>query len=244
MPKPFLVVNPRSGRGGDAPALAAAARERGIDVHLLAPGDDPAALARGASASASALGVAGGDGTMGAVAGAAIERGLPFVCVPFGTRNHFARDLGLDDPFEALSAFADGVSHAVDVGRIGDRVFVNNVSIGHYAQRLHGMRMRPLRLTIDDAPVRARVVLFANNAYRVDGVRERLDEGVLHLYVAHGLFRRLWDERVGERFAVGGVRRVAVDGEALEVEPPFEVAIEPGALRVLVPRERGVGSRA
>jgi len=222
--------------GGDAPSLAAAARERGIDVHVLAPGDDLAALAR--EADASALGVAGGDGSMGVVAGAAIERGLPFVCVPFGTRNHFARDLGLDDPFAALPAFSDGAVRAVDVGRAGDRIFVNNVSLGAYAQRVHGVRLRPLRLTIDDAPVRARVVLFANNAYRIDGVRERLDEGVLHLYVAHGVLRRLWDERVGERFVVGGVRKVAIDGEALELEPPFEVAIEPSALRVLVPRER------
>ena len=52
--------------------------------------------------------MAGGDGSLAAVADVAVERGWPFVVVPFGTRNHFARDLGLDrdDPFGALRAFA------------------------------------------------------------------------------------------------------------------------------------------
>ena len=40
--------------------------------------------------------MAGGDGSLAAVAEVAIEQDVPFVCVPFGTRNHFARDLGLD----------------------------------------------------------------------------------------------------------------------------------------------------
>ena len=50
--------------------------------------------------------MAGGDGSLAAVAEVAIERDLPFVCIPFGTRNHFARDLGLDrdDPLGALAA--------------------------------------------------------------------------------------------------------------------------------------------
>lgn len=234
MPKPFLIVNPRSGKGGDTPSLLAAARERGISTHVLAQGDDLGSLTRGASV----LGVAGGDGTLGAVAGLTIERGLPFVCVPFGTRNHFARDLGLDDPLDALDAFASGVPRTIDVGRAGERVFLNNVSIGVYAQLVHRVRLRALRLTIDGAPVDARIALFANNAYRIDGVRERLDEGRLHLYVAHGLLRRVWEERVGTRFVVGGMREVAIDGEAVHVESLIEIAIDPGALTVLVPRER------
>ena len=59
------------------------------------------------------LGVAGGDGSLAAVADVAIERGLAFAVVPFGTRNHFARDAGYDrdDPLAALAAF-DGRSGA------------------------------------------------------------------------------------------------------------------------------------
>ena len=58
--------------------------------------------------------MAGGDGSLAAVAEVAIERDVPFVVVPFGTRNHFARDLGLDrdDPIAALRAFADGSSES------------------------------------------------------------------------------------------------------------------------------------
>ncbi len=45
---------------------------------------------------ADALGMAGGDGSLATVAAVAAAHGLPFVCVPVGTRNHFALDLGVD----------------------------------------------------------------------------------------------------------------------------------------------------
>src|SRR3954452_22368497 len=134
----FLLINPHSGSGGPDPdELAAAARERGVDARILRSGDDAAELAR--QAGADALGAAGGDGTLAAVAEGAIERDLPFVCVPFGTRNHFARDLGLDrdDPVAALAAFSDGVERRVDVGRVNERLFLNNVSLGVYARLVH-----------------------------------------------------------------------------------------------------------
>src|SRR5919204_6521402 len=100
----FLVINPRAGtERPSAEELVAAAQERGIRTHVLREGEDAAELAR-AAADASALGVAGGDGSLGPVAAVALERELPFVCVPYGTRNHFARDVGLDgdDPLAAL----------------------------------------------------------------------------------------------------------------------------------------------
>ena len=56
-------------------------------------------------------------------------------CRP-GTRNHFARDLGLDpaDPIAALDALSDGVEGRIDVGEVNGRVFLNNVSLGIYAE--------------------------------------------------------------------------------------------------------------
>src|SRR5437588_1312840 len=98
-----LIVNPRSGAAeSDAAALAAEARRRGIAVHVLGTEDDPAAIAR--AADAGPLGMAGGDGSLAAVAAVALERDLPLVCIPLGTRNHFGRDIGLDpsDPIAAL----------------------------------------------------------------------------------------------------------------------------------------------
>jgi diacylglycerol kinase family enzyme len=258
----FLLINPHSGSGGpDADEVAESARDRGIEAHILGPDDDSVALAR--AASAEALGAAGGDGTLAPVAEVAIERDLPFVCVPFGTRNHFARDLGLDrdDPIAALGAFA-GKERRVDAGRVGGRLFLNNVSFGVYASLVHRREahrrrrdalarlralLRTLRhphrlhLRVDGDELVARVVLVANNPYELNlfdlGARESLNEGKLHLYSAQGLLPRSWDERVGETFRLEGPRALsaAVDGEPEELETPLECRIEPGALRVLVP---------
>lgn len=259
----LLIVNPRSGDGG-ADALLAAARERGLRTHVLADGESPGDVAR--AADAEALAMAGGDGSLGAVAAVAIEHDLPFACIPFGTRNHFARDVGLDrdDPVAALGALTDGIERRIDVGRVNDRLFLNNVSLGVYARLVHRReqhrrrreafaRLRaltavaahrhPVRLTVDGAPLHARAVLVSNNAYELSvlsiGERERLDEGLLHLYAPTGLLRSDWEEQCAERFTVGasaGRVRAAVDGEPATFETPIEFRVEPGALRVLLPR--------
>jgi len=262
----FLLVNPRAGDARPRPEeLAKAAAARGIDVHVLREGEDPAELAR--RTDADAIGIAGGDGSLAPVATVAVERDLRFVCVPFGTRNHFARDLGLDrdDPVAALDAFA-GRERQIDVGRAGDRLFLNNVSLGLYARLVHRREHHRRRrdtlahvralaillrerkrfvLAVDGAPVEAPVALVANNAYRLEllsiGERERLDEGLLHLYAATGLFTAEWRERSGTRFTIGSDRpvlEVALDGEPVELEVPIEFTIAPRALRVLVPPGR------
>src|SRR5581483_11703169 len=83
---------------------------------------------------ADALGVAGGDGTLATVAAAAHAHDLPLICVPAGTRNHFAADLGIDrhDPAAALDAFTRGVERRIDLAEVNGRVFLNNVSLGIY----------------------------------------------------------------------------------------------------------------
>lgn len=259
----FLVINPRS--GDDEPSaeeLREEAERRGIETRLLGEGDDPGDLAR--DAPAGPLGMAGGDGSLSAVAQVAIDRDLPFVVVPFGTRNHFARDIGLDrdDPIAALDAF-EGRERRIDVGRVNERLFLNNVSLGLYARLVHrreghrrrrdafarlralGLLLRrpgTLGVTIQGEPAHARIVLVANNAYKVDlleiGERDRIDEGELHLYVAHGWLPRHWEEQAGPTFTIdarAGRLRAAVDGEPEELKTPLEFAVEPAALRVLVP---------
>jgi diacylglycerol kinase family enzyme len=259
----FLIVNPRS--GSDSPSgeeLADEARSRGIEVHLFREGEDLEAVAR--AADADALGMAGGDGSLAPVAAVAIERDLPFVCVPFGTRNHFARDIGLDrnDPIAALDSFG-GTERSVDVGKVNGRVFLNNVSLGMYAQLVHEReehrrrrellaRARALLislrhlstrgLSIDGERMRVRVLLVSNNAYKLEllsiGERERLDEGLLHLYAGTGVLRASWTERSAERFTVDArarAPRAAIDGEPARLETPLEFEIAPLALRVLVP---------
>jgi diacylglycerol kinase family enzyme len=131
-----LFINPKSGGGKAARAhLAEVARGRGIEAVVMTPGDDLAALVEGAVADgADALGMAGGDGSMGVVASAACAHGLPLVCVPAGTRNHFARDLGVSpkDLVGALEAFTEATERSIDVGEVNGRPFLNNVSLGIY----------------------------------------------------------------------------------------------------------------
>lgn len=260
----LLLINPRAGKAAAVSheELAGAARASGIEARMLEEGERAGEVAR--TAAADALGVAGGDGSLGPVAQVALEQDLPFVCVPFGTRNHFARDIGLrlDDPVGALASF-DGIERRIDVGRADGRLFLNNVSLGLYARLVHRRerhrrrreafaRVRawamvvthrePLGITIDGKPTETHVVLVANNAYDTNlptiGRRERLDEGLLHLYAA-GVEP---DERVGERFVVdakAGRLEAAIDGEPDVLRTPLEFRIEPRALRLLVPaRER------
>ncbi|MFF3690734.1 diacylglycerol/lipid kinase family protein [Streptomyces sp. NPDC002187] len=210
--RPFLIMNPRSGGGKVGRfALEEKAKALGAEIVLLDPAapQDVAALARRALADgADLLGVAGGDGTQALVAGVAAEHDVPFLVIPAGTRNHFALDLGLDrnDPATSLEALSDGVELRVDLGRIGDRDFVNNVSFGAYATVVQSpayrddkiqtiLRLLPdvltrqvgPRLTLrcgDEVVDSPQAVMVSNNAYRVGdpaglGRRERLDAGVL-----------------------------------------------------------------
>jgi diacylglycerol kinase family enzyme len=147
---PVLIVNPRSGGGKVGRFdLVARATALGVEVVELGPGLDLEQLARDAVArGADCLGMAGGDGSQALVASVAIEHGLPFVCVSAGTRNHFALDLGLDreDPTAGLAAFTDGVLRQVDYARAEGRLFVNNASLGVYAEVVEHDEYRDAKL--------------------------------------------------------------------------------------------------
>ena len=135
--RPVLLMNPWSGGGKVVKFdLVREAEQRGIEPVVLQKGDDLAGLARDAVArGADVLGMAGGDGSQALVAGIASEHGLPFVCIPAGTRNHLALDLGVDrdDVVGSLDAFKDGFERTIDLATVNGNVFVNNVSLGVYA---------------------------------------------------------------------------------------------------------------
>jgi diacylglycerol kinase family enzyme len=215
--RPVLFYNPRSG-GGKAErfALAEQARARGIEPVQLRPGTDLETLVRAAGADgADALAMAGGDGSQAVVAAIAAELDLPYACVPAGTRNHFALDLGVDrdDVVGALDAFVDGSERRVDLADVNGRVFVNNVSLGLYADAVQraGYRAAKLRTLLDTVPdvlgpagsgldLRWRgpgghehhhgaAILVSNNRYRLghavgSGTRPRIDDGLLGVTVA------------------------------------------------------------
>ena len=214
--RPVLLINPRSGGGKSARAsLPRRAAELGIEPILLTPEDDLSALAAGAvDGGADVLGMAGGDGSLAVIATIASAHDLPFVCVPAGTRNHFALDVGVlrDDLVGSLAAFTDGLERRIDIAEVNGRVFLNNVSLGIYADAVQrpdyrGAKLRTLLETarevlgpeaaasgieITDDTGRDHhdpaVVLVSNNPYALDrglarGTRPRLDTGQLGLVV-------------------------------------------------------------
>jgi diacylglycerol kinase family enzyme len=210
--RPVLFYNPKSG-GGKAERFQVAreARARGVEPVELHFGEDLVTLVHDAIENgADAVGVAGGDGTQAIVAAIAAERGVPYICVPAGTRNHFALDLGVDrdDLVGALDAFTNGGERVVDLGEVNGRVFVNNVSLGVYAEAVQkgGYRDAKLRTIADTMPAvlgpggetldlrwtgpdgrehkTSAVMLVSNDPYRLgrvlgSGTRPRLDGGVL-----------------------------------------------------------------
>ena len=212
--RPVLFYNPKSG-GGKATRfnLPDAARSRGIEPIELKPGDDLEQLVRDAvGRGANGLAMAGGDGSQAVVASIAAELELPYACIPAGTRNHFALDLGVDrnDVVGALDAFVNGGERRVDLSEVNGRVFVNNVSLGMYAEAVQrpGYRAAKLQTLLDtvpdaigpeaeapalrwqgpDGPQSAVAILISNNQYRLgtvlgSGTRPRLDHGVLGITV-------------------------------------------------------------
>ncbi len=140
--------------------------------------------------------MAGGDGSQALVAGVAAELDVPFVCIPAGTRNHFALDLGVDrdDVVGALDAFSDGYERRVDLARVNGRVFVNNVSFGVYAAIVQSDEYRDAKLGTTakmlpellgpdydpfdfdlDGPgevghAQPDLILVSNNIYKLEGV--------------------------------------------------------------------------
>ncbi|OAI54864.1 hypothetical protein AYO48_04520 [Gaiella sp. SCGC AG-212-M14] len=212
-----LLINPKSG-GGKAERfdLPGEARKRGIRAVVLERGDDLLELAEQAlNEGADVIGMAGGDGSQALVATVAMRHNVPHVCIPAGTRNHFALDLGLDrdDVIGALDAFTDGVERRIDLARVNDHVFVNNASLGVYAEVVQSDAYRDAKLEtwtqmlpdllgpgappidlefegpdgteLSDAPL----VLVSNNPYQLTslagaGTRARLDTGRLGLVAA------------------------------------------------------------
>lgn len=265
-----LFVNPRSGDGkAERLDLAGEAARRGIRAVVLTPGDDLRELAeRAVAGGADVLGMAGGDGSQALVASVAAAHGLAYVCVPSGTRNHFALDLGLDrdDVAGALDAYAGAVERSVDLGRVNDRVFVNNASLGVYAQVVQSGEYRAAkartwgRLLPDllgpaaeppdlefDGPdgqryAGASLVLVSNNPYRLSragraGGRPRLDTGRLGILVAARSRARLREwSRPQFEVRSTGDVPVGLDGEALVLTAPLRFASMPAALRVRLPR--------
>ena len=101
-------------------------------------------MLRTATRGARVLGAAGGDGTLNTAADIALGADLPLLVVPAGTLNHFAADLGVFSPRQAVAALRMGGSVLVDVGVADERPFLNTSSTGVYVDLVRaGERLQP-----------------------------------------------------------------------------------------------------
>lgn len=209
-----IVVNPSSG-----PAWTGTPTDElreglpGADIRELDPDDD--LLEELGDDELVAVGAAGGDGTLSAVAVVAADRDLPFVPVPTGTLNHLARDLGISSVADAVAAVQAGTAARMDLGVAGERCFLNTLTFGGYAQVVDARerlqprigkwpallvalvrelpRMEPLHLELDGRPMRVWLAWIGNGAYDPRGFgpswRECLDDGLLDVRVVNGARR-------------------------------------------------------
>ena len=185
-----------------------------IDLQLIEGKDIAQTVKQVAGRAVVAIG--GGDGTQGSAAAAFAGSETAQIVLPLGTRNHLAKQIGMPtDLAEAAKVASEGKPEAIDLAKAsdaaGERVFVNNASIGLYTKLvrerdkrwgpkwlgtipatwivLRTLRAKALHLTIDGK--RQRVVtpllFIGNNRYSLDagsvGERVSLSDGVLSLFV-------------------------------------------------------------
>lgn len=228
------------------------------------------------------VGVAGGDGTIRTAVTVLLEYApdVPLLVVPAGTRNHFAHDLGIETIDDAIAAADEGHTRRVDAATVNDEWFINNSSVGVYPRLVahrearesrmpkgvaalvaawHQLRLgRRIRVRVDGTPVTAWAVFVGNNCYgespRDLAERERMDEGVLDVRIAHA-DRRLSRLRIVAAVLIGRLEHspfidrrpctsvdldmgheveVALDGEVVAMASPLHYASHPAALTVLV----------
>jgi diacylglycerol kinase family enzyme len=155
-------------------ALAAAGVE--AEVRCVPGAELHAQAAAAREAGFGAVVAAGGDGTIGTVASALKGTDLPLGVLALGTRNHFARDLGLpSDLAEAVRALKDAQPRRIDVGEVNGLTFVNNASIGLYPQIVQERDERRLRSGMPKGPATLLATISAMRRFWLVDVRVDLD---------------------------------------------------------------------
>jgi diacylglycerol kinase family enzyme len=134
-----IVLNPSSGaarRPRLREELEALFRNAALDARIYEPADPrelSVAARESLEAHPEAVVAGGGDGTISAIAAVLAGTSTPLGVLPLGTLNHFAKDAGIPIDLEkAVLTIAARRTRHVDVGRVNDRVFINNASIGVY----------------------------------------------------------------------------------------------------------------
>lgn len=211
-----VLVNPHSGPDETSPADIAAAFPgspiREIDGKAVRPQVEDAVRDQ-----PEFLAVAGGDGTIRCAAAVVAGTPIALLPVPAGTRNHFAKEVGIATLEEAGRARV-GIRRQVDLGEVNGEVFVNNAGVGVYprmvrqrkAEEKRSSRLRAtvaavwaqvrrlhrFTVTVDGTPHRAWMVFVGNGRYGRSLLdlteRESVDDGLLDVRIlrADGRFAR------------------------------------------------------
>jgi diacylglycerol kinase family enzyme len=209
MAEAVVLVNPTSGTGADIAELERVFPSLRVEP---CPPDRLAQRVRSLrDAGAPFVAVAGGDGTLRAAAEVLVDSEVPLLAVPVGTHNHFAKDFGITALEDAGEAARAGATRAIDIGRVNDRHFLNNSSIGVYPRLVEQRdehehrwpkwianliaawqqlrRGHRLRVIVDGEPFVAWSVFVGNGRYGENlldvATRAALDENVLDVCIVH-----------------------------------------------------------
>ncbi|MDQ0376127.1 bifunctional phosphatase PAP2/diacylglycerol kinase family protein [Amycolatopsis thermophila] len=202
-----LVVNPSAGSANAAVLDRVGNELPQAKIVELDDGEDLEDALTEAARTCRVLGVAGGDGTINAAARTAADHDVPLLVLPAGTLNHFARDLGVETPDDAITALRKGAAVRIDLGSVDSQVFVNTCSTGLYTDlvryrekwekrigkwpaMLVGLvhvlrRAKPQDLVVNGEPRKVWMIFAGNGAYRPRGFaptyRRSLDDGLLDI---------------------------------------------------------------
>jgi diacylglycerol kinase family enzyme len=165
---------------------------------------------RSAAERAEVLAIGGGDGTVSAAAGVALDAGVPLAVFPGGTFNHFAKDIGCDTVAKTVGSIRNGTAAYVDAIRLNETdTVVNTASIGAYPafvqtrEKLEGKigkplagayalfhtlrRDAPVRITYDNKTLQTSLFFLGNSVYLPSGFtpsrRTRMDDGLIDIRI-------------------------------------------------------------
>lgn len=226
-----IFVNPASGPDDDT-ADQLAEHFPHVEVAEVAGGELTDAVKAAADGGAPFVGMAGGDGSIRCAAGIVAGTATALLPIPAGTKNHFAKAVGLPTYEDAAAALTAGRTCLVDLGEVNGECFVNNASIGiyplivrhrrrwegHLPKQLATMvaalpqvrRLTRVPVAVDGEEAGAAWMVFVGNGEYGTSVfqatdRERLDEGTLDLRICHA------DARLSRVRAIGALLAGRID---------------------------------
>ena len=254
MSKPIVLVNAGSGPKETPVEELTEAFGDVAEVRAMTDSGLAVDVARAVDAGAPWVGVAGGDGSLRLAAPVLAAARLPLLAVPCGTRNHFAKDVGIDTVEAAVAAAKGGEVRTVDLAWVGHECFLNTCNLGMYTaivkERVRqkgklpkrvadaigivreAVRGHRLRLVIDGRPVTTWAVFIGNSCYGEnigDLGRSHLDDGLLDVRIVLANQKvarfRLFGALIGGRLHQTPVMD-QMQVAALEIETPGCTAMD------------------